>query len=202
MDKATALQLIDLHTTGGVSVHNTAKMFANVSGITMASISMVTPVKTAAKSPLRDKILKVTSASVMLANNLKAYTDVYLNKVKRTATEEVTDWVPTATYFHHTDTYCITQHNTDASKFYLFAIFNNKSDSVFINTVTNSVMTREEVAAEMTPSEAKKLLDNSGEVYNKTNDVTHQAIVRTVSLANVVSITMQGNTYKGSFTYA
>lgn len=198
MDRATALNLIDLHTTGGISTHNTARLFANVAGMTIAAISYVTEVATSAKSPHRGQIIKVTRANVMLANNLKEYTNVYLNKIKRTAGEPVTDWQPTETYFQHTDTFCITQHKQHADRFYLYAFFNG-ADSVYINTATNLVMSKDDVAAELTPSAAKKLLEDKSEVYNKTNDVTHNAIVRTISLENVVSISIKGQTYSGSF---
>jgi hypothetical protein len=64
----------------------------------------------------------------------------------------------------------------------LYAIFNN-AHSTF--TVDGSYATREEVAALLAPAAAAKLLDDSGEVYNKTNDVTHTVICRTVALENV-----------------
>lgn len=199
MDKSQALSIMALVKNNSPEV-NTSDIFANVKGMSIVSVEYVTQVETAAKSPLRYKIAKITRASVMMANNLLEYTNVYINKVKRTATETVSTWEPSPTYFQHTDTFCITQHKRYLDRFYLYSFYNS-AKSVYVNLVTGDLMTKEEVAAELTPSSRKDLLSDNSEVYNKKNDVTHHAIVRTISLDNLASITVQGTKYTGNFVY-
>jgi len=151
---------------------------APTTGTTFGSVCSVTPVKTAAA--FKDvKINKVSVGSVQLFNNLKEYTDVYINAVKRSA--GVDDFVKTDTWFHHTECFPVVEHNTNG-KHYLWAIF-NRGESMYIKDGTE--ITKEQVAEYMTPSEAKKLLEPSKTVYNATNDLEHDVTVRTISLDNI-----------------
>lgn len=159
-----------------------------VKGSTIASIDTITPVSVAAQN--RDAgivIEKHTTGSVMLFNNINDTTDPYLNKVLKTSGAE--GFEKTATYFHHLETYSLCKHNTKP-EYYLSLIWNNATSVYYINGIES---TREQVAQYQTPSEAKKTLDNSGIVYNKTNDVEHQAIFRVVKLDNIKRLAVAGH---------
>jgi len=158
---------------------------APTSGTTFGSVCSVTPVKTAAA--FKDvKINKVSVGSVQLFNNLKEYTDVYINAVKRSSGSE--EFVKSDTWFHHTDCFPVVEHNT-TGKHYLWAIFNH-ADSMYIKDGVE--MTKTQVAEYLTPSEAKKLLGPSSKVYNAANDLEHDVTVRTIGLDNVVWVRAVG----------
>lgn len=155
-------------------------LLAGVKGTTFAQINYDTEVKPAAANK-HHSIRKLTSASVQLFAGLKDFA-VYKRQVERSAGTE--DFQVSDTWFAHTDCFSVVEHKT-SGKHYLYAIFNN-AHSTF--TVDGAYATRGEVAALLTPSAAKALQDDSGEVYNKTNDVTHTVICRTVALENVKAI--------------
>lgn len=201
MDITEAQAIIQDHNNISLEI-NTANIFNNVKGMSMASVCYVGEVKTAAGSALKGKIKKVTKASISLANNLREYTNVYINKVQRTSDKPDQEWVPSATWNHFTDVACVKKHNT-ADSFYLFSLYNG-ADTIYVTEDEDGVlieMSKEEVIAELTPSAAKALMADNSTVYNKTNDVTHQAIVRTLGLGSIASLTVQGNTYVGEFVY-
>lgn len=165
---------------------------ANISGTTLAYIAQTTPVGLAAKNKARN-IVKHTEASVTLANNLKEMTNLYLNKVKKTAISgDAEEFELSSTWFKHTDTYSIVKHNTK-EQYYLYVLYNKCHSSVYEDLDTGTVMSKEEVAELMTPSAAKKLLGEDGVSHNKKNDVKHMAVIRTIAIANLDKVTISGN---------
>lgn len=157
-----------------------ADLLQGSAGTTMAGITYVTKVKTAAAFKEMN-IKKVVKAQVQLFNQVNDY-NLFANKVNKSASTD--DFVTSETWFEHTEVFSVVKHKAKGDM-YLYAIF-NKSESVY--TIDGREATKEEVAQYMTPSEAKKLLDDSGTVYNKANDVTHNVICRTISLENITSI--------------
>ena len=181
--------------------HSITKIFANLRGTAFVGIGYNTVVKTAAKSPLRDMIAKQTSANISVGNNLKDFTDLYLNRVKRTAGDEEKGetFEKSASHFDHTDFYSVV-YNENLEEYYLFALFNGTSTTEYRNLHTNTIMTKEQVIEHVTPSTARQMMDETGTVYNKTNDVAHSAIVRTIKLSNLTHIQYGGVLYTGTFT--
>lgn len=176
--------------------HSLNSIFANVKGTAIVTINYCTSVTTQAKSPLRDKIVKHVEASVIIGNNLKDFTDLYVNKVKRTADdkEAAQDFVKSAASFEHTDFYSIV-YNEKLNTYYLFALYNKVLSSTYKNLTNGNEMSKEEVAQELTASAAQKLFEDNSVVYNKTNDIQHSAIVRTIKLENLTGITFGGTLY-------
>ena len=159
----------------------------SVKGSTIANIETITPVSVSAQN--RDfgvVIEKHTTGSVMLFNNINDETDPYINKVLKTSGAD--QFEKSSTYFHHLDCYSLCKHNTKP-EYYLSLIWNNSKSVYYINGIES---TKEIVAQYQTPSEAKKTLDNSGIVYNKTNDVEHSAIFRVVKLDNIKRLAVAG----------
>lgn len=159
-------------------------LLSAVTGTTFANATYVTQVKTAAAHKALN-IQKVTIANVTLANNLKAFTSLYVNKVQRTSSNSAQAFVSTASYFTHTNCYSIVKHNSKNAH-YLFAMFNSASSVYMLNNV---VLTKQQVAQYLTASAASKLLADNSTVVNVKNNITHSAIVRTIALANIVSLT-------------
>lgn len=164
-----------------------------VHGMTMASALYVTQVKTAAA--YRDlRIHKVTQASIQLANNLLAFTNVYAQAVKRSSlalgnsASLVAAFAPQDNYFEHTPCYSVVKHKQQ-QKYYLFAIFNRASSIYLFEGRQLSV---QEVAGYMTPSAADKLLKPTDEVENVAYGITHNVHVRTVQLDKIVRLRAAG----------
>lgn len=176
--------------------HEIAKTIASLlegKSVTFAQLEYVTDVKTAAKH--KDiKISKQTSANVQLFANVRA--DVYANAVRRSAAQDATndatdiaEFTTSENYFKHSaECYSIVEHRQNA-KLYLYCIYNNAKSVYTINGQTAS---RAEVAEYLTPSAAKALLEGNKSVHNVTNNITHNVIVRTIALDNIVSINAVG----------
>lgn len=169
------------------SIINTIKsLIAN--GSTFASIEYTTTVKTAAK--FKDvKILKQSKANVTLFGTLKDF-EVYQRAVIKSANkidnQQIESFEVSDTYFEHDKTcFSIVNHKTNSTA-YLYAIFNNASKSVY--TIDGQIVDKLTVSQYLTNSEKDKLLNDNSLVYNKTNDVIHSTIVRTIKIENVTSI--------------
>jgi len=136
------------------------------------------------------QIRKAVRCNVQLFASIKDY-DLYRKQVLRSANKlsesEITDFVVSETYYEHTDCFSIVQHKKDSAKQYLYAIYNHAESIVFVDDVES---TKEYAASFMTASAAAKFLSESKLVYNKTNDVTHDVTLRTVTLSNLVSLTV------------
>ena len=158
---------------------------------TFAQIVYCTVVATAAAH--KDiNIVKVVSANVQLFANILAATQVFANAVKRSAAKLATNdpaaiqqFTQQSNYFAHTEVYSVVAHK-QTNALYLYAIYNAASSVYFVN---GAVATKQQVAQYLTASAAAKLLAASAPTHNVANNVTHNVKVRTIALANLVSIT-------------
>lgn len=180
-----------------ITANDVATLLKDVKGTTFASIITVTKVATAAAHK-SEQIHKVTTATVQLFNNVSEFTSVYERAVKRSAAKlnseaEVAHFQTQDTYFFHTDCYSVVQHKTDASKQYLYAIYNN-AKSVYVRN--DRIISKEDAATYCTPSAQKEMLKTDTTVHNVNNDVTHDVVVRTIGLASIVQL----NAMKQSLT--
>lgn len=158
---------------------------------TFAQINYATNVATSAKHK-EINIQKVTSANVQLFSNINAFTSVYTNAVKKTAsniaennTQAIQQFTAQQTYFTHTtNCYSIVQHNTN-NKQYLYAIYNKANSMYFINNVQ---ATKQQVAQYLTASASNKLLNSTNVVHNATNNILHTVQVHTIALSNITQI--------------
>ena len=188
--QAEALQHIATQATTYITPEDVKQHLATVRGTTFAQIVQVTPVATAAAHKAVN-ISKVTVANVQLFNNLREFTNAYVNAVKRSAAKlglsdprDVNEFTSQGNYFENTDCYSVVKHKTQ-EKYYLFVIY-NKAESVYV--MNNTVVDKQQVAQYLTPSAAKALLEPESTVHNVAQDVTHNVQVRTVKLENIVSI--------------
>lgn len=182
-----------------ITASDISTMLKDVKGTTFASIITVTKVATSAANKA-EQLFKVTAATVQLFNNVNEFTDVYANAVKRSATKHSNDntanienFQSQENYFVHTDCFSIVQHKTDASKQYLYAIYNN-AKSVYVHN--DKIISKETAASYCTPSAQKEMLKTDNTVHNVTNDITHSVTVRTIGLKSIVQL----NAMKQSLT--
>lgn len=186
-----AVATVQAQQTGvSITAQDVTNLLANVKGTTFASMITVTKVALAAAHKA-ENIYKVTAAQVQLFNNINDFTNVYENAVKRSASKDASNDTTSVesfqaqdSYFFHTDCYSVVQHKTDASKMYLFAIYNG-AESVYVHN--GAIVSKADVATYCTPSEAKKLFSD-GTVYNVANNITHSVAVRTIGMNSIVEL--------------
>jgi hypothetical protein len=196
LNAQTAQQALVAHANANtINASTVQALLANVS-TTFANIVYVTKVATAAKHKAVN-IVKVVSANVQLFSNINAFTSVYANAVKRTASNidqnnasDVAQFTAQSNYFTHTACYSLVAHK-QTQALYLYAIYNNASSLYYINNV---LATKQQVAEYLTASAASALLANNAVVLNATHNVLHTVKVRTIALANLVSITANKQT--------
>lgn len=156
-------------------------------GVNFAGIEYNTDVATAA-AHRHHSVRKHTRANVQLFANIQDARRVFEAAVKRSAerigSTDATHFAAQENYYEHTDTYSIVRHRT-TGRLYLYAIFNSAQSEYTIDGVT---ATREEVAALLTPSAARAMLEPSATTVNKTHGVEHDVVVRTIALDNIVSV--------------
>lgn len=160
---------------------------------TFAKVCYTTKVKTSAANKAYD-VRKHTIANVQLFANVNAATEVFANAVKKSAKklgDDATHFTSSGNYFHHTDIYSIVKHNIK-DNYYLWCFFNSANSSY---TIDGTPASKEDVATLLTPAERTKLLQkDDGITHNKTHNVSHSVIVRTIGLDNITSITTQKTT--------
>lgn len=145
-----------------------------------ASVEYTSPVQTAAKHRDTIEIVKTVSAKVIVFATGYAYTAAVKRSAERLG-NTVTEFATGTTHFEHTDCYSIVE-NKRSGKPYLYCAVQSANSQYWVN---GTAATRSTVAKYLTPSAAKKLLEPSNEVYNKTNDVTHDLQIRTIALENI-----------------
>lgn len=175
-----------MQTQSKINANAIAQLLANTHGTTFAQVTACTPVKTAAAHK-HLQVMKHTVANVQLFNNVRDF-NLYATQVKRSANVE--DFVVSDTWHEHTNCFSVVKHK-QRDEYYLYAVYNNATSTYTIDGVA---ATKQQVMQLLTNSERAKWEDTSGEVYNKTNDVTHSIIVRTTKLANIQQITANKQT--------
>lgn len=181
-------------------MQNTATKIAaqlDNASVTFANICYTTQVKTAAAHKAVN-IKKSVIANVQLFSNIKQATTVFANAVKKSATRldstdaaAIAQFTQQSNYYEHTDCYSIVKHKK-SNKLYLYCIYNNTQSVQY--TIDGEAATKQQVAEYLTPSAAKKLLQPSNTVVNKTHNIEHDVTVRTIALDNLQSITCNKQT--------
>lgn len=168
------------------SIINTIKSLIS-NGSTFARLETITPVKTSAKHKAIN-IKKHTIANVQLFGTLKDY-DVYRRMVIKSANkidnQQIESFEVSDNYFYHDENCFSIVYNKNNDMPYLYAVYNNAKSSYTIDGIQADKL---QVAEYLTPSEKEKMLGDNSIVYNKTNDVLHSTIIRTIKIDNVISI--------------
>jgi hypothetical protein len=168
-----------------VDVFTTAK---NVVGASFKHLEFTSEVKTSAKFK-HVKICKQVTANIQIYSNLSELTTVYKNAVIKTGKaitendmEKLRNFEVSSTWFHHLpECFSIVKNNT-SEELYLYARFLSSNSVYFVDGVG---VEKEDILEYLTPSECKKLTEDNSIIYNKTNDILHQVIIRTIKLSNI-----------------
>ena len=180
-------------TPGRIAEQQMRAILANTRGVGFAQVTYVTENAKKAAAHKEVVLKKVVRANVQVFNNLKEATNPYVNAVRRSMEKQGLDpdrWIESGNWYRHTDCYSIVEHKVNGKR-YLYGVFNDAQAHYFVDGYAVSKAT---FAQFLTPSGAKELLADASEVHNKTNDVTHNVIVRAISLENIVAITANKQT--------
>ena len=167
-----------------------ANMINGINGTTFATIMTETPIALKAAN----KHITATKRSVLnvqLFNNVRDVTAIYENAVKRSANKIDGNENPesfkasSASYIHHDDCYSIAQNKKSDQQYLSYILNKSISAEYFIN---DEPALKADVAELCTPSTAKRMMDNSGLIHNKTNDIVHTVKTATVKVENIISI--------------
>lgn len=181
-----------------ISIASIMQALANVS-VTFANIITVTKVATAAAHK-NVKIVKITSANVQLYANVAAASAVYTKAVKRSAASiasnnaaNVANFTASAASFtHNANCYSIvTNNNTKNDMLYARYLRSNSVYAIINDDSTYSIISKAQAASYCTASAAAKMLDSNTAITNKTNNVTHNVRIATVSISNIVALTVR-----------
>lgn len=166
-------------------------------GTNFARIEYVTELPLAAANKRAGNVAtKRVVANVQLFDTLKDF-NVYERAVKKNAAQhnnnaaDVDAFKTQSNYFEHTDCFSIVKHKQNGAE-YLYAIFNSVQHTEY--TLNGKTCTVNDIAELSTNSAAQKLLNPNNETHNKTYNVTHSIVVRTIKLDNIVSIKCNGMT--------
>jgi hypothetical protein len=170
------------------SVQQIRDLLQNAS-VTFANVVFVTQQQNSAAH--KNVIInKCTNANIILCSNIAAHVNVYANKVRKSALqyannsiEDINNFDTSTASFTHTSCYSVVQNKKVATKFYLYAIFNNAQTVLLHN---NTVVTAQYAQQFLTPSALAA--QRARVIHNKTNNVTHNVVVRTIAISNLVSI--------------
>jgi hypothetical protein len=164
-------------------------MLVGLKGVTMAGLTAVTEVKTAA-AHRGVNIMKVSEASVQLFNDVND-PDVYGKAVRRSAARDARNdprdvenqETQETWYAHDADCHSIVRHRTTGEP-YLYALFNSGRSVYLINGL---VADKHEVAKYLTPSEARKIQEPQS-TFNITDNIHHDVTVRVLKMASIVEL--------------
>jgi len=167
---------------------------------TFGGITTVTEPKLAAAN-IGQQIVKISKYSVFLGNTQTQVQTTYASLVKKTATNlagsdlvalaAINAYIPSANFYNHTACYSVVEHPTKPLT-YLYLVVNSihRPTSYYYNKLTHKFMTKAEVAAYMTPSGKKLLLNPPAHVMNVLHGIEHDANVRTVGVNNIVNLNL------------
>lgn len=166
-------------------------LIENVAELTgkQCELVAVSKVKTAAAHKDLD-IYKVSKSQVILPESGETYVNMVKESAKALGSDEsnIDSYTAGDTYYKHTDVYPICESKKDASKKYLYCIYEASTMPVYV--LNGEELSKEQVAEYLTPAESKKLLgDKETVTENKTAGISHNVTVRTISLSNVADLT-------------
>lgn len=153
-------------------------------------ITTTTQVKTAAKHK-EQSIIKVSRALAILPISGDTYANMVRESAKNNGAtdEDAAKFEVSKSFYEHTDCYPVCK-NPKSGALYLYGIYEKNTAPLYFNALTSEFMTKEEVSEFLTPAEAKKLMNPEKDkvVENKSHDIKHNVMARTVKLENVRDI--------------
>jgi len=152
----------------------------NNNSATFASVTCVTNVALAAAHKKAGRVIvKCVSANVTLNAN-------YTNSVNKSA--NITNFVASASVNNNTAFNNCVKHNANTNNYLLYATYNKVLKTCYYDVTTQQIVNKNYVAQFLTAAAANSTLNKTTTTHNKTNDTTHNVVVRTIALHNVVQL--------------
>ncbi len=169
--------------------HFIEEKVSKIFGAKFTNILYVTDVKTAAAHK-HVKITKSTSANVQIYANLSDVTEVYKNAILKNAVdsngEKITEFEVSKTWFSHVPKcFSIAYKDSNPDVKYLWCRMIKAKSEYFIDGVA---VLKTDILQYLTPSEVKKLTQDTSIIHNVKNDVDHSVIIRTIKLDNITEM--------------
>jgi hypothetical protein len=189
-------QALQLHATGTtITADQLRAQLAGLRGVTMANITTVTDVETAAAFRHLN-IVKVSRASVQLFNELRD-ADAYGRAVRRSA-GQIADNDPADVaaqrtketwYVHDADCHSIVRHRTTGEP-YLYAFYNTGASEYVVDGV---VTDRADILQYLRDSDRKALLGTT-RTFNVSDNLYHEVVVRVLKMKSIVAVRARNQT--------
>ena len=152
-----------------------------------ATVEYFTKVKTAAAHK-HLPLFKHSVIQVQLFSTHSAYETAVKNSAEKLSGEKPEFKKSSAHFEHDPECYSIVTGANGNEMLYCRVIRPLKSE-FFLG---KDLISMENAALYMTPSEAKKMLTAGEPTHNKTNDVTHNVVIRTISISNLKRVAGKG----------
>jgi hypothetical protein len=170
-------------------MHYIEEKVSKIFGAEFTNILYITDVKTSAKYK-NMKIRKSTSANVQIYANLSDVTEVYKNAILKNGVDsnggKITSFEVSDNWFtHKKKCYSIVYKEGKEDVLYLWCRMLKAKSEYFIDDIA---VEKAEILQYLTPSEVKKLTEDTSIVHNVKNDVDHSVIIRTIKLSNITEI--------------
>lgn len=190
IDTVTALRAIEQRAQGNTI--NVAAITAIAGTMSpLVKLTQVTDVKLAAAHKKRN-IVKMAHTVCIIPENAEVYTSSITHTASQNAdnnADDIAAYKPRESkYDHNPAAFAACTLKSNSENHYLYTIQDKCSKSILIDADTKQIISKEEVAELMTPSEAKKLLGKSEEKVNKAFNIEHDVVVRIIKQENVISM--------------
>jgi len=185
--------------------HSLTAILTGVKGATFAGLTVTTNVPLAAAHKKAGIVItKTTSMTCSIGAELAEGTSMYANKVNKTAIglEQPFQFAESNYQAIEGAPACLKALKSDPSKHYV-EVFPQSTQSVeySISGVVNAgPIDKADLQQYLTPSEWAKLNEDKSTVYNHTNAVVHEAVVRTIKLESIDNMRINGWHLAGEFT--
>lgn len=152
-----------------------------------ATVEYITKLKTAAAHK-HLPLFKHSVIQVQLFGTETAYETAVKNSAEKLSGEKPEFKKSTNHFTHDPECYSIVTGANGNEMLYCRVIRPLKSE-FFLG---KDLISMENAALYMTPSEAKKMLTAGEPTHNKTNDVVHSVVIRTISISNLKRVAGKG----------
>ena len=163
------------------------KVLGNIKSTSFATVTQASLVKLAKKH--NQHIVKLTRQSLTINCGPSS---LYVNAVSK---EQGEQYQPLPSHYQAiNDSYSLCELKSDPARKYIRASVNQCYDVKYYDVNAGKYITKEKVAAFLSPSARENLLNPSKETHVKHSDTTHHNTHRNFALTNIHSIALNNTT--------
>ena len=175
---------------------DTLRLVLTPISVTFAGVEYSTTVPVAAKWKGQIEIKKRTRATVILTGGAESARGLYARMVRKSAAtipensvENIESFQSQDSWFLHDEScFSIVRSKKDPEKTYLYGFFNSANRPKTIYYINGIPVHKGEIREYLTASKAKEIFESTGVTHNKTYDVTHKIVPRTIGFDNIETL--------------